>query len=601
MYMGIRKIKQALASRKILTGAQKLLRREANGLAFDFTDKSVKIIDATTQSNNRDTKGITDEYGNLTGPGSVLTYTSPSNKLCLQSDGYYKYGAHNVCAYSEDQSNTAWDALTANVTSRTYGSAGPSGALNATRIQTTSGWYMMSNATTNSGATYVVSAWVKSNTGSSQTFRVVANSGSDVTGDLTATTDWQQFSLTFTPTTSTQIGLRDSATPGGSTDLLVTQVHLYREPADTTYLTTTSAAVYSLPYTYDTSGTCEGLLVEEARTNLMTNSSDFTTWSQALCTATGSAAVGPTGLTDASSLIEDSSGGNHNLATTATIAASTTYTQSVFVKAGPGSARHVILIFLNSSFGTTAKVLYNTTTNQTSVASGTVDSHGAKDVGNGWWLVSATKAATSTGGATFYVRLYNGVSESYTGDGSSGVYLWNFSVEAGSFPTSPIVTYGSTATRAADNTKISDTSFPMDYADGTTYAQFTHKGGSTSAYGAVILGTANNSYFIAWLGSGNDITSNDVSSEVVLGGGSDVLATDTTYKVAIAYDSTLTERRSSVDGTTAATGAFDGSFTDGNVLTIGGRDGINMSTSIIKQVYWTPRIKSNAELQTDTT
>jgi aminomethyltransferase len=54
-------------------------------------------------------------------------------------------------------------------------------------------------------------------------------------------------------------------------------VHVRRTPSDSTYLATTSAARYSLPNEWSAAGANEGILVEEARTNLCLYGHDIDT------------------------------------------------------------------------------------------------------------------------------------------------------------------------------------------------------------------------------------------------------------------------------------------------------------------------------------
>jgi hypothetical protein len=61
----------------------------------------------------------------------------------------------------------------------------------------------------------------------------------------------------------------------------------------------------------------------------------------------------------------------------------------------------------------------------------------------------------------------------YTGDGTSGIYLWGAQLEAGAFPTSYIPTTTATVTRSADVCSISGSNFSAWYRqdEGTVFAE----------------------------------------------------------------------------------------------------------------------------------
>jgi hypothetical protein len=205
---------------------------------------------------------------------------------------------------------------------------------------------------------------------------------------------------------------------------------------------------------YDADGNVLGLLVEEARTNLVTYSEDFSNaaWPKTNVSVTSDAAVSPDGAANADFLIEGVSTSQHLLRriNSPEFTPDQIYSYSVFAKRNGRDIQ--LLLFKTSTF---ASAKFNLTSGEVdSVSAGSAE---IKDFGNGWYKCSVTGTCPSgaSGGSFVDVSLLDGsFSTSYTGDGVSGAYIYGAQLEAGAFPTSYIPTDGATATRSADVASI---------------------------------------------------------------------------------------------------------------------------------------------------
>lgn len=245
-----------------------------------------------------------------------------------------------------------------------------------------------------------------------------------------------------------------------------------------------TAAIDAPRFDHDpVTGASLGLLVEEARTNLVTYSEDMTNgqWTKAEVTITANHTTAPDGTQTADFIVEDNStsASFNRIYDDVTVSSGTVYTFSVFVKrAAEGSPRNVRLL-LGCGYGEDTSVfnLENGTVYQND-AGGTGQ---ILDYGNGWYrciLVGGLSAAT---GACTQIRLMDtSFSETYAGDGVSGLYVWGAQFELGSFPTSYIPTSGSAVTRAADVAEITGTNFSSWYnqSEGTMCSTVTAYSGS---------------------------------------------------------------------------------------------------------------------------
>jgi hypothetical protein len=262
-----------------------------------------------------------------------------------------------------------------------------------------------------------------------------------------------------------------------------------------------------------TTGESLGLLVEEARTNLVTSSADFSTgWTPTRATLTTNQTTAPDGTTTADLLTEDTSTNTHVIQNTFAVTSGTSYTLSVWAKqnASVSPTRNIRLFLPGGQFGSGSAVAAGfdlatgviTVTNIPSATS-------LQFYANGWVRVSVTSVCTTTSAAaSITLQMTSGVLTSYTG-GSSGLYLWGAQFEAGAFMTSYIPTTGTTATRAADVASITGSNFSSFYSqtEGTMFAQFGPygNGGLSKANGVFDINSGSTANSIA-AGMGVSVT-----------------------------------------------------------------------------------------------
>jgi hypothetical protein len=237
-----------------------------------------------------------------------------------------------------------------------------------------------------------------------------------------------------------------------------------------------SAAINIPRFDHTSAGVCRGLLIEESRTNLLQRSEEFANayWSVVRSTITTDAATSPDGATTAEKLIADTTAAiNHRVDRgSITLALNTVHTVSVFAKAseytglglGVGLSATEGVRFSLVGAGTATSVLAGNT--------GTI-----QQLPNGWYRCTCTFTSDATT-ATHRVAIYvgqNGTTTSYTGDGTSGIFIWGAQLEVGSFATSYIPTTTASVVRSADVCSITGANFTSFYnqTEGTLFADIT--------------------------------------------------------------------------------------------------------------------------------
>jgi hypothetical protein len=138
-------------------------------------------------------------------------------------------------------------------------------------------------------------------------------------------------------------------------------------------------------------------------------------WTKAGATISQNITVSPDDTLNADKLVEDSSTGQHRVQQAVTTVSGTSYTYSVYLKAGERTVVTMRAIGTTTFAACTINLTAGTISSVTGV--GTIT-----NAGNGWYRVSVTGTADSTT-STCYVNLSN-AGINYTGDGSSGAFVW---------------------------------------------------------------------------------------------------------------------------------------------------------------------------------
>lgn len=261
---------------------------------------------------------------------------------------------------------------------------------------------------------------------------------------------WFRLSITFTPTSaaSFQVGVRHSDwTANGIDGVYIWGAQLEQATFPTSYMPSTETFT-SRASTATYFDSVDGLL-KTTPTNLITYSQDFTNaaWTKTNVLAfssTGSLsniAIAPDGTKTASKIIENTANGSHDIATTFSTTSGVSYTVSAYLR--PAERTKSTLIFGNGASWASVDVDVANGTNLGQYYSGLSNAIVTiTDVGFGWKRVSLQVTAANTTTTTFNIRMF-GSASTYTGDGSSGLYVWGAQANIG-----PIQTYSVTTTTA---------------------------------------------------------------------------------------------------------------------------------------------------------
>jgi len=211
-----------------------------------------------------------------------------------------------------------------------------------------------------------------------------------------------------------------------------------------------TAAINTPRVEYDANGVAKGLLIEEARTNLIPDSEDLTAASWAgktQHTGQANAAISPAGTQTATRIT--STGTDPYLFHFTPVTAGNDYVLTVWLRG------------IGNTVGRTPRVWF---LNNSGTISSTFDSTPLTD---SWQKYTVTGSCTGSG--TVLTRI--DFDDSGLSAPGEQVDVWGAQVEQGSFPTSYIPTSGATATRSADIASVSVSEFGYNQAQGSVVVE----------------------------------------------------------------------------------------------------------------------------------
>ena len=391
----------------------------------------------------------------------------------------------NLCTYSEQLDNAAWTmfnmlAFGSGSVANSTGTTAPDGTTNAEKIieDNTSNYHYFKCPVVPvlNGSQYTYSIFIKpagkslfhiqgqtagfggSNYCAYDLSNGTVTNGGNYIGTITAYPNgWYRCSATMTCISTGSYFINVYFDPFSSYQgdgvsgayFWGAQVEVGSSPTE--YISTTSAA----RTVSNSSLVGRGWLFEESRTNYLTYSNSIANWSLVNGSASTGSSTMPDGTASANTLVINSSTGQHQVYTAATVPASSNTAVSIWLKMGAG--RHA---FFTTSDGTGAGM--STAVDLQTGALGalgiggtvTNPSYSITSYPSGWYRLSLVGTMLGTIryiGVAFANSLSDYLSQpTITGNGTDYFYVFGGQIEVGNFATSYIPTTSTTITRSAD-------------------------------------------------------------------------------------------------------------------------------------------------------
>jgi hypothetical protein len=315
-----------------------------------------------------------------------------------------------------------------------------------------------------------------------------------------------------------------------------------------------ASGVPRIDFTNDTKG---HLLLEPSRTNLVTNSNNFSSYTFTNIDYNANNSISPDGSVNATKVTPNTSNAFHDLRTSANISlGSGNNTVSFFIKSN-GYNFFELGVASNSGFSKYATAVINlndgTNANTGVNQTWTITNVNISEFNSDWYRLELTfNVDTSTSTAMVFASSLptstRGVA--FQGDGTSGAYIYGLQLEQGSYPTSLINTTGAASTRNADVCNNSGSAQDFNSEEGVLYAEIAALTDEDdyNRYISISDGTVSNSIMITYRLNGNlNLYNNGTGSSETIYGDSGYDLTDN-LKIAVKYGASKSDYRVYING-----------------------------------------------------
>ena len=421
-----------------------------------------------------------------------FTFSRGSNLAATRVDvnGLIEKGRENRLLQSNTFSNATWSKSLASVTG---GQAGYDGTNDAWLFTSTGNFARIQQSAGPTGV-LTLSAYVKAGTTDWVMLRI-AGSGYNVTqyfdlqngvvGSISGVSakitsvggGWYRCEATANASASASSYIYSAL---GDGNLSVTNETIYIQDAQleaglvaTDYIETTSSTAQAgiledMPrLDYSGGASCPALLLEPQRSNISTHSEYFDGWVKQYVSNTANITTSPEGLVNAYTITDTTDNFRHINYLNLNGDLSISRTFSIYAK--QNTLRYLFLSVTGSAdvhcYSAIFDLQEGQVTGTKTNGNGTL-TESIEDAGNGWYRCIISGTMTSGTGNYFPLigtsdspdftgTLFNDNAPSYAGDGSS-IYIYGAQLEAGSYPTSYIPTYGASVTRSLDSAATPD-------------------------------------------------------------------------------------------------------------------------------------------------